>query len=186
MSATRELSPAGIDVHTDDPSTGAGVASLRAVAADVPAGAEVPSGLASPPAALKASPAPSARAGGRTPHPDSLAANTAGIRRGGRLFPHLPPAHARKNGTDENAVEVRARVGARPQSPGCRRPDAAARSQVRVRTTILSLRSINLVEQTFTAQFFLEGAPCVQHGAVCSAEPSLRAVAQRRGWTSAW
>ena len=30
--------------------------------------------------------------------------------------------------------------------------------QVRVRTTILSLRAIDLVNQTFTCQFFLEGA----------------------------
>jgi hypothetical protein len=35
-----------------------------------------------------------------------------------------------------------------------------AGAQVRVRTTILMVREIDLVKQTFTCKFFLEGARC--------------------------
>jgi hypothetical protein len=55
--------------------------------------------------------------------------------RGQRDFKELPPAYLREGGDMNKPVEVR------------------------VRTTIHSLRNVDLVKQCFTCQFFLEGAP---------------------------
>lgn len=97
------------------------------------------------------------------PHPDSLLENKTQRGGGGRNFSYVPREYMREGGDASKPVEVRmlALLGgttAQLTSAAC------AAAKVRVRTTILSLRNINLVDQTFTCHFFLEGALLLDSG----------------------
>ncbi len=125
--------------------------------------ASVPPAPAHPPASATAEVSKVKVKSGRTPHADSLAPNTAGIKRGSRVFPHLPHEKNRQGARPDKPLEVRplrtvaARRACAP-SPASRQPLMRASAQVRIRTTIHSLRDIDLERQTFTCKFFLEGA----------------------------
>ena len=133
--------------------------------------------LESQPSTAYAAVAPAARATGLKPDPLSLKDNTKADRRkrGYREFKELPPAFLRKEHNMDNPVEARAA----PCIQAGAQTHAAFLRQVRVRTTILAVRDIDLVNETFTCQFFLEGAHRAQSGwcGLCADVPPARHAA---------
>ena len=80
----------------------AAAARVDSLLSHVAASVEGNAGAAGPKLKLRAG-----QRGGRMPHPDSLAPNKD-IKRGSRIFDHLPPPLIRKGGDKDQALEARA------------------------------------------------------------------------------